>query len=190
MTILSVVKDSELILESLQQGQVVAYPTEAVLGLGCDPDNQDAVQRLLLLKQRPESKGLILVANTYSQLLPYVDDAKIPMHKRTEIFSSWPGPITWLLPASKDCPKWITGGSDLIAVRVSQHLVVSQLCSLFEKPLVSTSANVSGAIPALDAEQLYQQFDESMILIEGALGGDSQPSQIRHGISGQTIRDN
>lgn len=183
-------KDAELIIQGLRQGEVIAYPTEAVYGLGCDPDNEAAVHKLLILKNRPMEKGLILVANTYSQLLPYVDDKKIPMHKRTEIFSSWPGPVTWLLPAAEQAPKWVTGGSDLIAVRVSQHLVVRQLCELFGKPLISSSANVSGEQPALNAEQLYQQFDKTLLLVDGELGGANKPSQIRHGISGKTIRDN
>jgi len=187
---LSIIKDAGFITQTLQQGGVVAYPTEAVLGLGCDPHNKSAVYNLLTLKQRPVDKGLILVAKNFSQLLPYVDDAKIPTHMRTEIFSSWPGPVTWLLPAAKQAPKWITGGSDLIAVRVSQHFIVRQLCELFGKPLISTSANVSGAKPAVNAEQLYQQFDKTLLLVDGALGGANKPSQIRHGISGQTIRDN
>ena len=84
----------------------------------------------------------------------------------------------------------MTGNSDFIAVRVSQHFVVSQLCELFGKPLISTSANVSGVKPAMNAEQLYQQFDKTLLLVDGALGGAINPSQIRHGISGQTIREN
>ncbi len=181
---------NELLIERFNAGEVFAYPTEAVLGLGCDPDNQDAVYKLLTLKSRPVEKGLILVAKNYSQLLPYVNDAKIPMDKRTEIFSSWPGPITWLLPAASNAPAWITGGSDFIAVRVSRHPVVCELCELLGKPLVSTSANVSGAEPAKSAEQLYQQFDRSLLLVEGAVGSEAKPSLIRHGMSGQIIRNN
>ena len=187
---LSTIEDSVFIMQTLQQGGLIAYPTEAVYGLGCDPDNEVAVHKILALKKRPIDKGLILVAETYSQLLPYVDDEKIPVHMRTEIFSSWPGPVTWLLPAAKQSPKWVTGNSDLIAVRVSQHLVVSQLCALFGKPLISTSANVTGTKPATNAQQLYQQFDKTLLLVDGALGGANKPSQIRHGVSGQTIRDN
>ncbi|WP_299082068.1 Sua5/YciO/YrdC/YwlC family protein [uncultured Paraglaciecola sp.] len=190
MNQLSNSEDNKLILETLLAGGILAYPTESVLGLGCDPDNEGAVQQLLTLKKRPIEKGLILVANTYSQLLPYVDDAKIPMQMRSEIFSSWPGPVTWLLPAAEQAPKWVTGNSDLIAVRVSQHLVVRQLCEQFGKPLVSTSANVSGKPPAINAKQLYQQFDESLYLVKGQVGGASKPSKIRHGNSGKTIRDN
>ncbi|MFQ3192520.1 MAG: L-threonylcarbamoyladenylate synthase [Paraglaciecola sp.] len=190
MKLLSIIEDAGFITQALQQGELMAYPTEAGYGIGCDPDNEAAVLKLLALKKRPVCKGLILVAKTYSQLLPYIDNAKIPMNKRTEIFSSWPGPVTWLLPAAKKSPKWITGDSELIAVRVSQHLVVSQLCELFGKPLISTSANVSGVKPAVNIEQLYQQLDKTLLIVDGALGGANKPSQIRHEISGQTIRDN
>lgn len=190
MKLLSISADAQLISQSLQQGELIAYPTEAVYGLGCDPDNEVAVHKLLALKNRPVEKGLILVGKTYSQLLPYIDDTKVPMYMRTEIFSSWPGPVTWLLPAAKSAPEWVTGGSDLIAVRVSQHPVVSQLCELFGKPLISTSANLSGQKPAISAIQLTQQFDETLLLVDGPLGGATKPSQIRHGVSGKTIRDN
>lgn len=187
---LSTIENSALIMHTLQKGGVIAYPTEAVYGLGCDPDNEDAVYKLLLLKKRSVDKGLILVAKTYSQLSPYIDDKKIPLHMRTEIFSSWPGTVTWLLPASKQSPKWVTGDSDLIAVRVTRHAVVNQLCELFGKPLISTSANVTGTKPAINAKQLYQQFDKTLLLVDGALGGANKPSQIRHGVTGQTIREN
>lgn len=171
-------------------GQIFAYPTEAVFGLGCDPDNETAVMTLLALKQRPLSKGLILVAKTYSQLLPYVNDAAIPMDKRTEILSSWPGAITWLLPKSKSAPHWITGDSPFIAVRVSQHPVIQELCSRFAKPLVSTSANLNATQPARTAKQVRSYFADKVELIEGELGSALMPSKIRHGLSGQTIRDN
>lgn len=181
-------REQESFLLGLENGEVFAYPTEAVFGLGCDPDNEQAVQRLLALKKRSVDKGLILVANTYSQLLPYVDDKLIPMDKRTEIFSSWPGPITWLLPASAKAPVWITGDSKLIAVRVSRHPIVQQLCEWAGKPLVSTSANVSGAEPAKTAGEVIQQFADKVLLVEGEIGGRDKPSEIRNGLTGQIIR--
>lgn len=181
---------SESLLSSFVEGKIFAYPTEAVFGLGCDPDQEQAVLKLLSLKQRPMEKGLILVAKTYSQLLPYIDDAAIPMYKRTEIFSSWPGPNTWLLPASKSAPNWITGGSNLIAVRVSAHPLVQELCECFGKPLVSTSANLTGQPSVTTAQEVEQQFAQQVIIVAGELGQRGTPSKIRHGITGQTIRDN
>ncbi|GAB2926227.1 L-threonylcarbamoyladenylate synthase [Rheinheimera gaetbuli] len=177
------------VLQALQQGSVIAYPTEAVYGLGCDPDNEVAVLALLAIKQRPVEKGLILVAANYSQLLPYVDDKAIPLEKRYQIFSSWPGHISWVLPASKTAPKWITGQFNTIAVRVSAHPVVQQLCSAYGKPLVSTSANLSGQPAITDKAELERSLgDKLSAIMPGPLGGATQPSQIRDAISGDIVR--
>jgi L-threonylcarbamoyladenylate synthase len=170
------------------RGELLAYPTEAVFGLGCDPDNQQAVMNLLALKQRPLEKGLILVAKTYSQLLPYVKDAAIPLDRRTAIISSWPGPVTWLLPKSDNAPDWITGGGDMIAVRVSAHPVVAQLCEILDKPLVSTSANLSGQPPVTEAQEIVRTFADKVMLVPGKVGGSLKPSEIRHGLTGNIIR--
>ncbi len=176
-------------VELLQQGEVISYPTEAVYGLGCDPDNEAAVLNLLAIKQRPVAKGLILVAATYSQLLPYVDDKAIPLEKRYQILSSWPGHISWVLPASKTAPKWVTGQFDSIAVRVSAHPVVQQLCQAYGKPLVSTSANLAGEPAITDYQQLLATIGLKVsAIVDGKLGGAAQPSQIRDAISGQLVR--
>lgn len=179
----------ERVLQALNAGGVIAYPTEAVYGLGCDPDNEAAVLSLLAIKQRSVEKGLILVAANYSQLLPYVDDKAIPPEKRYQIFSSWPGHISWILPASKTAPKWITGQYNSIAVRVSAHPVVHALCSAYGKPLVSTSANLSG-LPAITKRiELEQSLGHKLsAIMPGELGGATQPSQIRNAVTGDIIR--
>lgn len=183
-------ENDDPLLNSFRAGKIFAYPTEAVFGLGCDPDNQSAVLNLLSLKKRPVEKGLILIGNTYSQLLPYVDDAAIPMDMRTEIFSSWPGPVTWLLPKSARAPDWITGGSAQIAVRVSAHVLVQDLCQRLGKPIVSTSANVTGLPAAMSSKQVLKYFGDSVVLVEGELGGATKPSCIRNGLTGEIIREN
>ncbi|MDF2179759.1 Sua5/YciO/YrdC/YwlC family protein [Aliiglaciecola sp. CAU 1673] len=176
------------LIEQFQQGAILAYPTEAVFGLGCDPLNEDAVTALLAMKQRPMEKGVILVASNYSQLLPFVKDNAIPMERRTEIFSSWPGPNTWLLPKSSITPDWISGASPLVAVRVSAHPRVRQLCDTLNSPLVSTSANLSGRPPARTSDEVRKLFAEQVLLIEGCVGSQKNATQIRHGLSGQIIR--
>jgi len=183
-------KNNELnVVTALKQGLVILYPTEAVFGLGCDPDNQQAVEDLLAIKQRSVDKGLILIADNYSQLLPYIDDAKIPMDKRPEIFSSWPGAVTWILPASKSTPKWLTGKFDSIAVRVSNHVDVKKLCLEFGKPLVSTSANLTGCEPVKSIEEAQQVFiDKNIFYVQGELGLDNKPSQIKDAMTGAVIR--
>jgi len=176
-------------ITALNQGFVIFYPTEAVFGLGCDPDNEQAVMDLLAIKQRSVDKGLILIADNYSQLLPYIDDNKIPMDKRPEIFSSWPGAVTWILPASDKAPKWLTGKFDSIAVRVTNHADVKALCSEFGKPLVSTSANLAGCEPVKGIDEAKQVFiNKNLFYVQGELGLGNKPSQIKDGMTGAVIR--
>ncbi|CAM4380374.1 L-threonylcarbamoyladenylate synthase [Pseudoalteromonas ostreae] len=176
-------------LAAVSQGGVIVYPTEAVYGLGCDPDNQQAVERLLAIKQRPVEKGLILIADNYGQLLKYVDDAKIPMDKRADIFSSWPGAITWVMPAAKGTPKWLTGQFDSIAVRVTNHPTVKRLCQELGKPLVSTSANLSGHDTLTSIAMAKCEFGELVTFyVDEPLGGNTQPSTIKDVMTGKVFR--
>ena len=178
------------ILEALNSHGVIFYPTEAIYGLGCDPDSEQAVMALLEIKQRPVEKGLILIADNYAQVMKYIDDSRIPLDKRAEIFSSWPGATTWLLPANSSAPKWITGQHTSIAVRITDHPIVKQLCCAFNKPLVSTSANISGQTPISDISHARSIFAEQIaVYVEGALGGNRQASQIKDALSGKVIRE-
>ncbi|CFR20253.1 sua5 YciO YrdC YwlC family protein [Yersinia kristensenii] len=176
------------VLRALQQEEVIAYPTEAVFGLGCDPDSEKAVKALLALKQRPWQKGLILIAANYEQLKPYVDDAALSDVQREAIFSSWPGPVTWVIPARPETPRWLTGSFDSLAVRVSDHPLVQQLCSQYGKPLVSTSANLSGQEPCRTTEDVRKQFGVSLPVFTGLVGGRLNPSEIRDALTGKQFR--
>lgn len=173
---------------AFENGMLLVYPTEAVMGIGCDPDSESAVMALLEIKQRPIEKGVILVAATYSQLLPYVNDNAIKPDMRTEIFSSWPGPNTWLLPKSATAPAWLTGQHDKIAVRVTNHPTAKAMCEQLGKPVVSTSANLTGQAPALTIEEARTIFADSVTYVDGEVGQYSKPSTIRDGDSGEVIR--
>lgn len=177
------------VYDAFSSGQLLVYPTEAVMGIGCDPMNEEAVNKVLEIKQRPVEKGLILIAHNYSQLLPYVNDSAISQDRRTAIFSAWPGAITWLLPVSASAPKWITGQFDKIAVRVTAHPVAAKLCADLNSPLVSTSANPSGLTPALTRQQAESYFADKVFYIDGEVGGNSAPSKIIDGESGTIIRE-
>lgn len=180
--------EKDPLLVAFEQGELLVYATEAVMGIGCDPDNEDAVMRLLKAKQRPVEKGLILVAATYSQLLPYCDDNAIPMDRRTEIFSSWPGPNTWLMPKSKNAPKWVTGEHNSIAMRVSAYEPLADLCRKLGKPIVSTSANLSGQPPARTVDEAKQQLGKDIFYVEGEVQGLESPSTIKDAVTGNVIR--
>ncbi len=175
-------------IEQLQQQAVIAYPTEAVFGLGCDPDSESAVMALLALKQRPVEKGLILIAADYAQLEPYIADRELSVLQRERMFASWPGPVTYVVPASPHTPRWLTGRFDSLAIRVSDHPDVQALCRSFGKPLVSTSANLSGEPPCRNAEEVAQQFGSDFPVLHAETGGRLNPSEIRDVISGELIR--
>ncbi|MDT7525691.1 MULTISPECIES: L-threonylcarbamoyladenylate synthase [Idiomarinaceae] len=176
--------------QAFQAGQVLAYPTEAVFGLGCDPRNESAVRAVLALKQRPESKGLILLAADYSQLVPYVDDLAIPQDKRFAVFSNWPGAVTLLLPAAANVPEWLRGDHNQIAVRVTAHEPARQLCKALGSAIVSTSANRSGQPALTTAAQVTAEFGEGVAWVMPAdVGGASKPSRIIDPLTQQVIRD-
>jgi len=175
-------------LVQLQQGAVIAYPTEAVFGLGCDPDSESAVTTLLALKKRPVAKGLILIAADYAQLLPYIDDDALSDEQRKRMLAVWPGPVTWVVPAREKTPRWLTGRFDSLAVRVSNHSDVQSLCREFGKPLVSTSANLTGLEPCRTAEEVHQQFGPQFPVLTGMTGGRQNPSEIRDVVTGELIR--
>ena len=167
---------------------VIAYPTEGVWGLGCSPDCLDAVQRILNLKRRPAHKGLILVAAEPEQLSPWIDWGALPLDRLTEILSTWPGPITWVLPTFPHVSPLLRGKFDTLAVRVSAHPVVRELC-LRHGPLVSTSANHAGRRAAKTELQVRQWFNNEIdAVIPGKLGGRKGPSEIRDGLTGESFR--
>lgn len=174
-------------LRCLRRGGIVAYPTEAVWGLGCDPDDGDAVQRVLAIKQRPATRGLILLADDFGRLAPYL--APLPDSVRQRVSATWPGPVTWLLPAAPGTPRWLTGDHATIAVRVSAHPPAAELARAFGKPLVSTSANRSGRPPARTLLALRLSLGNAVdYVLPAPTGGGVRPSEIRDGLSGRILR--
>lgn len=175
------------VADVVASGGIIAYPTEAVWGVGCDPDNPDAVLRLLRLKQRDWRKGLILVAASMAQFEPYL--SALSVAHRQQLALSWPGPTTWLVPHNGSVGVGICGEHSSVALRVSAHPVIQALCNLCGGPLVSTSANPGGLRPARDCLTVRRYFGDAIdAYAPGALGGATQPSEIRDLLSGEVIR--
>lgn len=173
---------------ALTQGEIIAYPTEAVFGLGCDPFNEAAVQRLLALKQRSMDKGLILIAHDWQQIASLT--SPIDHLSMQRAMSTWPGPMTWIFPAAHTAPPWITGAHPGIALRITQHPIANALCQAFGGPIVSTSANIDGEAPAKDITSVQHHFNSGInVLIDGPLGDTGKPTSIRDVITGDIIRD-
>lgn len=179
--------------EYLKQGQILAYPTEAVWGLGCDPYNEQAFQQILTLKQRPIEKGVILLAGQISQVEHLLD--RVDPVTRARIIDSWIGlgqgdrATTWLLSADHHIPSWIRGQHPKVAVRVTNHPLCTALCNAFNGFIVSTSANPSAHAPARSLQDAMQYFSTQVDYLNGDLGHSQQPSKIIDAETGVVIRD-
>lgn len=169
----------------LRAGQVLAYPTEAVWGLGCDPACEPAIIELLRIKRRPAHKGLILIASDWQQLVPWLAEPAQPAVTR----ELWPGHVTCLLPAAEGVSPLLRGQHDKLAVRISAHPGVRALCRAFDGAIVSTSANLSGHPSPRSALAVRCQLGEDMpALLPGPLGRETRPSRIMDPYSGRTLR--
>lgn len=171
----------------LREGGVIAYPTEGVWGLGCDPKNEQAVNKILQIKNRATEKGLILIAGEVAQLSCYLQ--RLPKRIEQNVLSTWPGATTWVLPAEPSTPDWITGGRETIAVRVTAHPLVQMLCAYWGGAVVSTSANRSGQNALCTQREVQSTLgDEVDYLLTGTTLGDGKPSAIYHW-QGATLRE-
>jgi L-threonylcarbamoyladenylate synthase len=172
--------------QAIRAGGVVAYPTEAVYGLGCDPMDRAAVFRILRLKQRPVEKGLILIAADVAQLKPYVVFPDEEVFRR--VSSTWPGPVTWVFPARWDVPRWLRGAHHSLAVRVTAHPIARLLCRKVGA-IVSTSANPGGYAPARSARQVRNYFGTAVdYVLTGSVDLRAGPTEIRDALSGNVLR--
>jgi L-threonylcarbamoyladenylate synthase len=170
----------------IQAGEVIAYPTEAIYGLGCDPFNQQAVEALLALKQRSVSKGLIILVSTWEQVWPLIGD--VPATRLEAVKQTWPGPVTWIFPKSARVPAWLSGEHDGLAIRMTSHPVAHALCE--HAPLVSTSANLTGSHPAKSIGDLEDMLFSGGVVavVAGDLGGNTAPSEIYSVLNGVRLR--
>ena len=172
---------------ALARGGLVAYPTEAVFGFGCDPLNTDALERLLALKGRRADMGLILLAGDRDQLDAWLGPLRASEEAR--LAETWPGPVTWIVPAAPWVPRLLTGGRDTLAVRVTAHPLAAGLSLAADTPIVSTSANVSGRAPARNTLQVRRRFGADLdAVLAGPVGGLARPTEIRDLASGRTLR--
>ena len=163
----------------IARGGVIAYPAEACFGLGCDPGNKAALARIRLLKSRSLEQGFILVADAIEGLMPYIDWHLLERDQRKAVVASWPGPISWLIPASGQAGKELTGCHDSLAVRVSAFRPLRELCRYLQSALVSTSANLRGKAPLKTAAEVAREFAGQIdYILDAPIQGLDRPSQI------------
>lgn len=169
----------------LRCGGVVAYPTEGVFGLGCLPDDAEAVGRILSIKGRDPTRGLILIASNVAQLLTRIS---LP-NAASELSNPSDQPVTWIVPPAEYLPYWICGKHDGIAVRLTSHPVAAALCDAADSALISTSANLSGRPPARSRHVLRRCFHGLVdYIVPGQCGSANKPTEIRVLTSGKVLR--
>ena len=182
----------EQAVKVLQQGGIIAYPTEAVYGLGCDPKNLSAVKKILEIKQREKEKGLILIAANFDQVKPYLQTLERDIEEK--VLNSWrvsETPLTLLVPVNNDVSDYLKGQFNTLAVRVSKHPLVKELCEKFAGAIVSTSANRAGEEAARTSEQVRHIFENEIdFVLEGETDLNAQPSEIRDALTDKIIRTN
>lgn len=173
--------------QQIKAGGVVAYPTEGVFGLGCDPANEQAIESLLSIKNRDIAKGFILIAADRKQLSPFIAELSAEIESKLE--NSWPGPITWILPCSTKAPDSVTGSKPTIATRVTDHKIASALCLACGSAIISTSANISGAAACTTAQQVEEIFGTRLdYILDYKVGTLKGPTPIFDGLTGDRLR--
>lgn len=171
----------------INSGGVIVYPTESVYGLGCNPFNKIAVHKLLEIKQRNVNKGLLLIASHIRQILPLIKP--IDANDLARALKTWPGHHTWIFPKSVLVPEWISGQYNSIAIRVSKHPVVIQLCQKSNSPLVSTSANVTNQNQLNSIKDIKSLFGDKIgYYLNASTGKEANPSTIHDAHTNTIVR--
>ena len=178
--------DLKSAVKTIKTQGVIAYPTEGVWGLGCDPFSHIAVEKLLYLKKRSAAQGLLLVATHIGQFDPFLEGLESKYYD--ELDRTWPGPTTYLVPDNGFAPRWVVGAHQTLGLRISDHPVIQDLCSL-AGPLVSTSANISGSPPMKSAEEIKEVFSKKIdYVLSGELGKLGRPTEIKNILTGEILR--
>ena len=160
----------------LKSGEVIGYPTEAVYGIGCDPWNQSSVEKIAKIKGRKKRQTFLMVASSIDQLTDLIDISRLS----PQVTSSWPGHTTWLIKAKDNVPYWLQDEqTNKVGIRISNHPLVRELCNEFGKPIISTSANISGKEEIKNQQEFMRTFSSDInYLVDGDLGDYDKASMI------------
>jgi L-threonylcarbamoyladenylate synthase len=147
----------------LQEGQVVAFPTETVYGLGAIVSDEGAIKKIFKAKSRPADNPLIVHISKESQLKEVA--RKLPKKAKLLIKEFWPGPLSIVLPKHASLPNIVTGGLDTVVVRFPSHPIAQSLIKAVGEPVAAPSANTSGRVSPTKAEHVLEDLDGKIPLI-------------------------
>ena len=174
--------------KAIQLGAVIAYPTDTIWGFGCHPLNPHSTHRILHIKRRAASKGLILLCSDLTYCLAYISP-KLSSANIALLQQPRTRPTTWLVSASADCPAWLRGEFATVAVRITSHPFIQAICQQIKSPVVSTSANLTGKSPVRNAIQAQRLFAGQVdYIVTGYQSGTGRASEIKSLETGQIIR--
>lgn len=157
--------DYKRINDILDKGGLIAYVTDTVWGIGCLPNNEDAVKKIYEIKKREAKKPLILMSD---EIYPLFDYIKQPMEKEAQrlIKMHFPGALTLVVEKSQNTPDYITSGMNTVGIRVPNNIIFQSICrNLNGRVLATTSANLSGEAPALTYEEALNYVGNKVDLV-------------------------
>src|ERR1700739_1163330 len=143
-------------LKVVLDGGIILYPTDTIWGIGCDATNTEAVKKIYKLKQRDEAKSMIIVLDTENKLKSYVREVPSIAYDLVEYAEN---PLTLVMPGAKNISPALISSDGSIGIRICKHPFCQQLIQRLRKPLVSTSANISGK----PSPQYFAQVDTEII---------------------------
>ncbi len=147
-------------VEVLRQGGVILYPTDTIWGLGCDATNETAVKKVYDIKRRAETKSMLVLIDSPAKLQAYVSEIPDMAWELIELTTK---PLTIIYPGARNLASNLINDDNTIGIRVTEEAFSKKLCEMFRKPVVSTSANISGEkSPALFADiskEIISQVD-------------------------------
>lgn len=153
----------------VNNGGVIAYPTDTIYGLGCDPNNPKAIETINIIKQRPLNRQFILLASDIGQLKPLIQISR----QQEQTVTQNSEPTSWIVKASERAPSWLVDSSGSLTIRISKHSDVQRLCQALGHAIISTSANISGKTPAKNSFMLHKYFHHK---VDKILVSDKKPT--------------
>ena len=160
----------------IRQGGIIAYPTESCFGLGCDPKNRRAINKIIKIKQRSLNKNFILIGSSFKHFDFFIHSLNDV--KKENLFSKWPGPHTWLIEANNRCPSWLKSNSK-IALRIPSFSNCQTMINSIDMAITSSSLNLSGKIPLKNYRDVCRFLPDEVKLIKGRIGKNRRPSVIQ-----------
>ncbi len=152
-------KEINKAIEVLKKGGTILYPTDTIWGIGCDATNSKAVQKVLKIKNRPKNFSFIILVDKDRRIVDYVE--QVP-EITWDLLSGFDMPVTVIYPKAKNLARDVTAKDGSIAIRVVKHEFCQQLIARFGKPIVSTSANISGENPPVMFKDIPEEFKKKV----------------------------